>query len=284
MAERMIEVGDVQLCAEAFGDPADPAVLLVMGLGASMLWWDEALCRSLADAGRFVIRYDHRDTGLSTAYPPGRPGYFGGHLADDAIAVLDAHDILAAHVVGVSAGGGVAQLLALDHPDRVRSLVLISSSPATPGDRDLPAPTPAFRTLAATASVDWADPASVVAYQLEFTRVLAGQDRPFDEAYHRELVERDVARARDPAALQNHDLLDGGRSGHPPLTTIAVPTLVVHGTADPMFPPGHGEALAGAIPGARLLLLDGMGHGVVPADHDALATAILAHTAPGPPE
>ena len=119
MTERMIEAGGIQLCTEPFGEPTDPPVLLVMGLGASMLWWEEEFCRSLADGGRFVIRYDHRDTGRSTTYEPGRPGYNGADLVADAAGVLDAYGLGSAHVVGVSAGGAMAQLLALDFADRV---------------------------------------------------------------------------------------------------------------------------------------------------------------------
>src|SRR5688572_26552472 len=103
MAERMIDANGVELCTESFGDPADPPVLLVMGIGASMLWWEDELCRMLADGGRFVLRYDHRDTGRSVTYEPGHPGYSGGDLATDALGVLDAYAIPAAHLVGVSA-------------------------------------------------------------------------------------------------------------------------------------------------------------------------------------
>ncbi|MCW2984715.1 MAG: catD1 [Conexibacter sp.] len=157
VAQRMIAVNGVELCAESFGDPADPPVLLVMGIGASMLWWEEGFCQMLAGGGRFVLRYDHRDTGRSVSYPPGLPGYTGADLVGDAAGVLDAHDVSAAHVVGVSAGGAFAQLLALQLPERVLSLVLISTSPATPGDRDLPPPTDAFGQFVATAEVDWSD-------------------------------------------------------------------------------------------------------------------------------
>ena len=110
----------------------------------SMLWWEERFCRKLADAGRFVVRYDHRDTGRSITYEPGRPQYTGADLVADAVGVLDGYGIAAAHVVGVSAGGAFAQLIGLDHPDRVLSLVVISSSPATPTDRELPPPTEEF--------------------------------------------------------------------------------------------------------------------------------------------
>lgn len=116
MAERMIKANGVELCTEPFASPTDPAVLLVMGLGGSMLWWEDGFCRMLADAGRFVIRYDHRDTGRSVTYEPGRPGYTGADLITDAVSVLDGYGVAAAHVVGVSASGALAQLLALDFP------------------------------------------------------------------------------------------------------------------------------------------------------------------------
>src|SRR5919198_2275769 len=113
MTERMVEANGIELCTEPFGDPAHAPILLIMGIGASMLWWEESFCRMLADGGRFVIRYDHRDTGRSTTYPPGCPEYTGADLVVDAVGVLDAYGIPAAHVVGVSAGGAFAQLLAL---------------------------------------------------------------------------------------------------------------------------------------------------------------------------
>jgi pimeloyl-ACP methyl ester carboxylesterase len=270
----MIEANGVQLCAESFGDPADSPILLVMGLGASMLWWDETICRMLADGGRFVIRYDHRDTGRSVSYEPGRPGYRGDDLVDDAAGVLDAYGIPAAHVVGVSAGGAMAQLLALDFPERVRSLTLISTSPAVSTGRPLEPPTADFGRL----EVDWSQPGSVIEYLVDYSRLMAGQGRPFDEAAFRVLATRDVGRASDFRAAQNHDLVhDEGRS-RAPLSSISAPTLVIHGTADPMFPIGHGEALVEEIPDARLLRLEGAGHGVYRTDWDTIVTAILEHT------
>jgi pimeloyl-ACP methyl ester carboxylesterase len=279
MAERMVESNGAELCTEALGNPAYPPILLIMGTGASMLWWEEGFCELLADGGRFVIRYDHRDTGQSVTYPPGRPGYTGADLVADAAGVLDAYGIAAAHLVGVSAGGGIAQELALDYPDRVLSLVLLSTSPATPGDRGLPPPRYEFERFVSTARVDWSDPHSVIEYLIAYERVLAGGRRPFDEVAARDLVRRDVERARDFAALQNHDVLPAGEASSGSLSSITAPTLVIHGTADPMFPIEHADALVEEIPGARLLPLGGAGHGVDRADWEAIAGAILEHTA-----
>jgi pimeloyl-ACP methyl ester carboxylesterase len=269
----------VQLCTEPFGDPTFPAILLIMGVGGSMLWWEDGFCQMLADAGRFVIRYDHRDTGRSVTYAPGRPGYTGADMVADAAGVLDCYDVEAAHIVGVSAGGAFAQLLALDFPDRVLSLVLISTSPATPGARGLPSPTAAFGQFVSTAQIDWSDSESVVEYLLGYSRMLGGDQRRFDEQGRRALVRREVERARNIAALQNHDVIPDSDRSYTALSTTTVPTLVIHGTADPMFPPRHGEALAAEIPGAQLLLLDGAGHGVDNADWDTIVAAIVEHTA-----
>jgi pimeloyl-ACP methyl ester carboxylesterase len=279
VAERMIEANGVQLCAEPFGEPGSPPILLVMGIGASMLWWDEGFCRMLADGGRFVIRYDHRDTGRSVTYEPGRPGYTGNDLVADAAGVLDAFELPAAHIVGVSAGGAFAQLLALDHPDRVLSLVLISTSSALPGERKLPPPTEAFGRFVSTVQVDWSDSDSVIDYLVDYQRVLAGGRRPIDELAVRDLVRRDAERARDFAAMRNHDSIPDDDRRREPLSSIRAPTLVIHGTDDPMFPVEHGEALAVEIPSARLLLLEGAGHGLDPADHELVVRAILEHTA-----
>ncbi len=279
MAERLINVNGVELCTESFGDPADPPIVLVMGIGGSMLWWQEGFCRLLAGHGRFVIRYDQRDTGQSTTYEPGRPGYTGGDLLADAVSVLDGYRLAAAHLVGVSAGGALVQLLALDFPSRIRSLVLISTSPATAGDRSLPPPTAAFGQFMRSAAVDWSDADSVIDYVVAYERVLAGDERGFDEAEVRDLVRRDAERARDFAALQNHELLEDDDKTRKPLSSIQAPTLVIHGTADPLFPLAHGQALASEIPSARLLRLEGAGHGVQRADWHVIAEAIATHTA-----
>ena len=274
----MIEADGAELCTESFGRPADPPILLIMGIGGSMLWWEDGFCRLLAEGRRFVIRYDHRDTGRSDTYEPGQPEYTGADLIADAIGVLDAYGIAAAHVVAVSAGGGFAQLLALAYPDRVLSLVLISTSPATPGERRLPPATERYQQFVASTRVDWSDERSVIDYLVDYARVLAGSARPFDEAGVHELVRRDVERAHNIAASENHGMVAEGEVSRQPLASIAVPTLVIHGTDDPMFPLAHGEALAREIPRARLLTLGGAGHGVERADWEKIAHAILAHT------
>jgi pimeloyl-ACP methyl ester carboxylesterase len=279
MAERMVTANGVEICTEPFGDPSDPPVLLIMGVAGSMLWWDEAFCGMLAARGRFVIRYDLRDTGRSVTSEAGRPDYSGADLVADAAGVLDAYDIPAAHVVGVSAGGAMAQVLAVNHPDRVLTLVLIStSSAAGDGRAPLPGPAPELMRFFTTAPPGIEDRDAYAEYLVAYMRVLSGGRRPFDDRFARDLVRRDMERARSYTSIRNHELIDGAVP-RGPISAITAPTLVVHGTADPMFPPEHGQALAKAIPAARLRLIEGAGHGVEPADWEMLAAAIAGHTA-----
>ena len=133
-----VEINDAELCFETFGAAAHPAVLLIAGGASSMDRWEQPFCERLAAAGRFVIRYDHRDTGGSTTYPPGRPGYTGDDLIADALALLDHLGVARAHFVGISMGAAIIQRIAVDHPGRVLSITLMSTSPAGPGERDLP--------------------------------------------------------------------------------------------------------------------------------------------------
>ncbi|MDQ3352554.1 MAG: alpha/beta fold hydrolase, partial [Actinomycetota bacterium] len=149
MTERMVLIDGVELCVESFGEEADGPVLLISGIATSMDQWDAAFCERLAGHGRFVIRYDHRDTGRSVTSPPGRPNYTSDELATDPLRVLDALDIDRAHVVGVSMGGGIAQQLAARHAARVRTITLIATSPAGERSDDAPLPPPA-PALAAT--------------------------------------------------------------------------------------------------------------------------------------
>lgn len=254
-----------RLCVETFGTRAAPAIVLLAGATCSMDWWDDELCRRLADAGRLVVRFDARDTGRSTSYPPGAPGYVAADLGHDVLAIQDALGVERAHLAGLSMGGGIAQALAFEHPDRVATLTLMSTSPIEPG-HDLPGLAPELAAAWAKASEpDWSDRDAVVTHIVEGERLVAGPDA-FDEPRTRSLAERVVDRSNDVAAsFTNHPLVQSDPPPHGRLADLAqIPTLVLHGSVDPMFPPRHGEALAEAIPGARLILLEGVGHQVPP--------------------
>jgi pimeloyl-ACP methyl ester carboxylesterase len=185
-AERIVCVNEVGLCVQAFGHAADPVILLIMGSAASMDWWEDGFCERLAAGRRFVIRYDHRDTGRSVSYQPGAPPYTLRDLAADAVGLLDAFGVARAHLVGMSIGGAIAQLVALDHPGRVASLTLIATSPAGPGDPGLPAtPQETWARFATIAEPAWSDRAEVTGYLVHLARVSASRSRPFSRSTRR---------------------------------------------------------------------------------------------------
>jgi len=269
----------VTICSETFGDRGDPAVLLIMGAMASMLWWPDGFCARLARAGRFVIRYDNRDTGRSTGYEPGTATYTGDDLAADAVGVLDEHGVARAHVVGMSMGGGIAQVVALAYPERVASVTAISTSAVGEENPGLPGPTAEYlEHAAAFDDLDWSDTQALADLIVEDARHLAGTRHPFDEAAARELVTRDFERAIDPRRLANHGSI-GGDESRWKAGRLAVPLLVIHGNADPLFPHPHGVALAEAVPGATLVTIEGGGHELHERDWDQILGAIVAHTA-----
>lgn len=274
---KMVRIGETEIAAEAFGDPAHPPVILIMGGAASMLWWPEAFCKSLAERGRFVIRYGQRDTGLSTKYPPGQPGYMIDDVVDDAFAVLDAYGISSAHLVGFSLGGMIGQVAALKNLQRVLSLTVISSSPIGGNITGLPPSGDAWLEHM-NEEVDLADRAATVDYMVEDSRLVAGVARPFDAIGMRAFIERDFDRSGGYLSGSNHSVLfDIGQEWRDRLHLLNMPLLVIHGAADPVFPHAHGEALAQLITGARLVSLDGGGHELHPVHWDRIVGAIFEH-------
>jgi pimeloyl-ACP methyl ester carboxylesterase len=276
---------DVELCYQTFGNPDDEPLLLVMGLGGPMTWWDAELCLRLARRGFYVIRYDNRDTGRSSriaarvsraalvrAFAGGRARapYSMSDLAGDAFGLMDHLGVESAHVVGVSMGGMIVQTMAIEQPKRLSSLTSIMS---TTGKR----------------SVGWQHPSLLP--------VLLGARRPGREAYIRssattwkligspgfpqsdEEVERRAGETYDRGVSasgvlrQMMAVLTQPNRG-PRLRGIRVPTLVIHGLADKMVHVSGGRATAAAIPGAELLVIDGMGHDMPPALFDTFAEAI----------
>jgi pimeloyl-ACP methyl ester carboxylesterase len=278
--DRSVHVNGADLCVGTYGDETDPAILLVMGAGASMDWWEEDFCTRLAAGTRHVVCYDHRDTGRSTTYPPGAPAYAAEDLVTDAVGVLEAVGVPAAHVVGQSMGGALAQQIALDHPDRVASLTLIATSPSGPGEPDLADMGDEARAVfAAIPEPDWSDHGAVIEHLVALSRASASRSRPFDERHARELCERVLDRTTDiEASMKNHYALDGGGRWRERLRDLDTPTLVVHGTEDPLFPIDHGVALSREIPGAVLLTLEHGGHELARADWDVVVPAILRIT------
>ncbi len=267
---RSASVGDVEIAYETIGDPADPPLLLVMGLATQMIGWPDGFCTGLAERGLYVIRFDNRDVGLSThlhdAPPPNVRAALGGDtssasytlpdMARDAVGLLDALRLDSAHVVGASMGGMIAQAMAIGHPERVRSLTSIMS---TTGDPSVGAPTEAALGVLLTpppSDRDGAMRRAVDAY-----RVIGSPGFELDEDALRERAGLSFDRAHDPAGVARQlvaVLASGDRTRA--LRDVRVPALVIHGAADTLVDPSGGKATAAAIPDAELLVVDGMGH------------------------
>ena len=267
---KRVAAGDVEIACETFGDPADPPVVLVMGLATQMLGWPDGFCEALAERGHFVVRFDNRDIGLSThlhdAPAPNAMAAFAGDtssasytlsdMAGDTVGLLDALGLDSVHLVGASMGGMIAQTVAIEHPERLRSLTSIMS---TTGDASVGQPTD--QALA----VLLAPPARTREEAVERTvasyRVIGSPGFAFDEAALRERAGLSYDRAHDPLGVGRQllaVLASGSRSER--LRELRVPALVIHGAQDPLVRLSGGQATAEAIPGAELVVIDGMGH------------------------
>jgi pimeloyl-ACP methyl ester carboxylesterase len=254
---------------ETFGDAKAQPLLLIMGLGAQMITWDDQFCEQLADRGFHVIRFDNRDVGLSTRMEDAgnpdmasafsgdpQPAYELDDLADDAAGLLESLEIPAAHIVGASMGGFIAQLVAINHPDNVLSLTSIMSGP---GGRDEVAPKPEGAAVLTVSPPDSRE--ERIEQAMFFRRVLLGQEDPFDEAHERARATRSVDRAYYPPGVGRQLLaILAAKSRLQRLKEVRVPTLVIHGVDDVLVPVENGRLVAEAVPDARLIEIDGMGH------------------------
>jgi pimeloyl-ACP methyl ester carboxylesterase len=270
MAEEIARVGDVELAYETFGDPAHPAMLLVMGLGTQMLGWRAAFCARLAERGFHVIRYDNRDVGRSTKFSSHRPptagqllrrdasaaAYTLADMADDGAGLLDCLGIDRAHVVGASMGGMIAQTIAIRHPDRVLSLASIMSNTGARWSGQ-----PSLGLYGVLLKRAPRDRDAFVEHQMEVFRKTGSPGFARDEDELREMATASFDRGHDPAGAGRQlaaIIASGDRTAE--LGSIRVPTVVIHGTKDKLVAPSGGRATAKAIPGARLVTIEGMGH------------------------
>jgi pimeloyl-ACP methyl ester carboxylesterase len=268
--ERFARVGGLKLCYETFGEDDRPALLLVMGLASQMLLWDDAFCEQLAGRGFRVIRFDNRDVGRSTILHdarvptrwelmlrhPAGAAYRLEEMAADAAGLLDCLGVAAAHMVGVSMGGMIAQLIAIDHPDRVLSLVSIMS---TTGNRRVGRPNPrvARRMLRPAARTREA----YVEDHLQTYRLIGSHSFDFEEEHKRERAARLFDRGIHPAgAARQMAAIVTATDRTVQLRQVQVPTTVIHGDQDPLVSVSGGRATAAAVPGAELVILPGMGH------------------------
>jgi pimeloyl-ACP methyl ester carboxylesterase len=268
--------GDMQLEYMTFGNPADRPLLLIAGLGDQLIHWDEAFCEDLAGRGCFVVVFDNRDAGLSAKCTS---PYTIADMAEDAVIVLDGLGIDRAHVCGASMGGMIAQTVALNHSSRVLTLTLIYT---TSGRRDLPAPDPdVLELLIAPAP---SDRDGYIDYYVKLHRALSGKGFDFDEEWTRTIVSRAHDRSYFPEGISRQmAAIQAQQDRRSQLASLAVPVLVIQGNDDPLIPVEAAVDLAGIIPGAELMIIDGMGHDL---PHGGpwprIAEAIARHTNDNP--
>ncbi len=287
MAEQLAKVGDIEICFEAFGSPDDPAMLLVMGLGTQMIAWPEGFCRQLARRGYFVIRYDNRDVGRSTHLRGLRPPtirqlllrdksaarYSLADMAADGVGLLDHLGIERAHVAGASMGGMIAQTMAARHADRVRSLASIMSNTG-----HIWKGTPGLRIYPIFLRRPSRDREGAVESFVSVFRLIGSPGFPFDEPEMRKAAALSYDRGYDPAGSGRQlaaIIAAGDRTAE--LRAVTAPTVVIHGTKDKMVRPSGGRATAAAIPGAQLVMVDGMGHDLPRGAWDRMIDAIVAN-------
>lgn len=266
-----VAVNGVELEFEVLGDLADPVMLLVGGLGAQLVSWDDDFCEVLRSLGLAVIRFDNRDVGRSSLVDDPRdpvallgerltggdvePPYRVADMADDAAALLDALGVPAAHVLGSSMGGMISQALAIGHPDRVLSLTSVMS---TTGDRSVGKADP--KVFGAMMAPVPAEPEAAIEHRVALSATMAGPSG-IDEVRARRRAAREQARAADPRGVVRQLLgVVSSPSRTAALAGVQVPTLVVHGDADPVIDLSGGRQTAEAVPGAELLILEGVGH------------------------
>jgi pimeloyl-ACP methyl ester carboxylesterase len=286
VSERSVKANGIEIWTQSFGEPAHPAILLIHGPATGLMWPDD-LCEDLADGGRHVIRYDHRDTGRSQRFDFATEPYTMSDLAADAVGVLDAYGVRAAHVIGFSGGGMVAQTMAIEHPDRVSSLTSWGSTPlgasAMAGfqgaEASLPGPEQRVMDAFVLISQPAADEEEAVERSLGLGRAFTGTLDPFDEQEARQMMKRAVAHGQARGIATNIIMAQATAPDRTEmLRDVTAPTLVIHGTVDPAVPLPHGEATAEVIPGARLLTIEGMGHDFPPSAMTRIVSAILDHT------
>lgn len=289
-----VDIGDLHLYFEDWGDAGNPVILLIMGLGAQLVAWPDDLVRRFVEGGYRVIRYDNRDTGLSAkiqaermqpirnAYVRAKLGfrvaapYTLRDMADDAVALMDALQIDSAHVVGASMGGMIAQLVAARHGTRVHSLVSLMSSS---GARWLPGGKLRLLLRMVTRPPSM-DKDVLLAHYMQTMRMMGSPGFPMSREEMRARTLRWIERAYHPAGTARQMLAilaSGSRVSE--LRRIQVPTLVIHGQNDPLVPVAHGRHTASCIPGARLEVIPGMGHDMPPSLLPHLAGLILPHLA-----
>lgn len=286
-----VKSNGIEIVCDTFGEPSAPPLLLIMGLATQMIAWDSDFCMQLAARGYWVIRFDNRDIGLSTKFDeagvpdvismmwariqgnPVQAPYTLRDMVEDTIGLLDVLEIEQAHIVGMSMGGMIAQLIAIHHPERVLTLTSIMSST---GDPDLPPPR--WDVMGILVKPKPLERSAYIDHTLSTWRAVSGTGYPFPEERIRQLAVRSFERGLSPGGkMRQLAAILASKNRTQALKSVTAPTLVIHGDADPLVPVECGIATANAIPGAKLMIVEGMGHELLSEVESRLIEAIADH-------
>ena len=283
MTIRYAKHGDIRIAYETVGNPQHETIIFISGLGSHLVYWTDELCQRFVDHGFHIVRFDNRDVGLSSksempletaealiAAGEFVPPYTLVDMAADTVSVLDDLAIAAAHVVGVSLGGMIAQTMAIHFPDRVKTLTSIMSGTRRP--QSTRADSGPNEAAAASVTVDVSNPETYVDLQLEGYRVTSGPH--FDPVYQRDILQRSFDRCYHPAGWTFQMAAVGGTDRSEQLAQLTMPALVIHGALDPLITIAEGRHTADCIPGAKWLLIDDMGHNLPRPRWNQIADAV----------
>lgn len=275
--ERMVKNNEVEIFTQSFGEEKNPAILLISGATVSMLYWDEKFCKQLAANGFFVIRFDNRDVGKSTFYESGKSNYDIVDLTNDVIAILDDYQINQVHLVGMSLGGLISQIAAINYPDKIQTVTLFATGPWGDSDPNIPEMDPRILNFHSKASsVDWTNEDSVVNYLIKGSKLMSGK-KEFERERIENFIRAEFNRASNYISMFNHATLAGGEMFLNRLDEIQQPTLVIHGTDDKIWHYRNASVLVRKIKKSELLTLVGTGHELHSQDWDMIIEGITKH-------
>lgn len=299
MNNQFTTINDIKLCYETFGNNTDPAIFLLMGNSAQGIMWDDTFCQKLAETRHFIIRFDYRDTGLSSCIDYDKNPYNLTDLTNDILGLMDASGIKKSHFAGLSMGGSIVQLLARYHPSRVLTITLMMTSPdlsvknnafrgiSTP-DSVLSPPSPEFiNKVIEINKIPALTKAEKIKQIVENWRLANGTKAPFNEMYWFKLIEKAMERESQNPEAKDLKFANAGNHAKAQMASsepnsvfiknISVPCLIIHGKEDPIFPVNHAQALADAIKNSKLVLIPDMGHALNPDYFDEIIKEIVLH-------
>lgn len=273
--EKYVKTPGARLFTQATGLPQRGTILLAMGSTASLAWWPTDFIEILAEAGYRVIAFDQRDTGRSPHSAPGAPQYDVADLVADIVGILDAYEVSSAHLVGMSLGGLISQIVALEHPERVASITLFAAEPLNNAYDGEGMPAEMMAHFGGISTLDWSNRQAVTEFLLRIAELSAAPSRRFDHEAALDRITRELDRTSNMQTAFNHAMLQGNIDPNLNVQNVAQPVLIIHGEADPLISVAAANKTKELVPGAALIVLKDVGHEFTPAEVPTISNAII---------